>query len=327
MNPNSESLPQLKTSTRRVLTDLNSRPDFGKGIIYRVEWGFRLDKSSSYGGRGQYVGLTVQTLNERIRQHIKSASSLAYDDGVVSGSDKTKGDHKSPRMFYLALRVAMGKKNNLNIEFNKDYRVIKAIKHVNLFDLAYEEIKEIGGKIVGTSYSRYSDYVRSGIVRGSSENNPAPFNETEGGEGNKINKGYPSKKEQVMAALLFIKEGRGSTEPMRSIVGIGKKKKDKDGNMVRNTVAEDVRAVLEYFKKRATGFERLNAVSPTKDTIPGIMKELGVGELIGENLIVSSDKVRMINITLRYGETKEMDLDKAESKNIIKDLLSPSGVL
>jgi hypothetical protein len=324
MNPKSESLPQLRTTTRRVLTDLNSKPDFGKGIIYKVEWGFRLDKSSSYGGRGQYIGLTVNSVNDRLRQHIKSASSLGYDGEVVTGSQKTDDSNKSPRMFYLALRVAMGLTNDTNIEFNKDYRTIKAIKHVNLFDLAYEEINQINGNVSETSYSRYSDYVRSGIVRGSSANSPAPFNETPGGEGNKINTGRASAKELVMAALLFMKEGRGSTEPMRSTVGIGKQKKDKDGNIIRNTIAEDVRAVFTYFKK-APGYEGLRGRAPDA-SIPKILSELGVGELKGEDLVVSSDKTKMINILLRFGLTEAMDLDKVQARALVQNALLPNGL-
>lgn len=311
MPQNTTFLPVLK-GKRSSRYPIKDSPERGKGIVYSVEWGFRVDKANSYTATGEYIGLTSSSAAERFLTHLQAAKRLKYGYGVIdgrresviSGSVKKDDDISTPKLFYIPFRTAMGPSGK-DIYPNQTYKYLSVIDHVNLFDLAHTEIKNIDKS--GTfspsagGYDGYADLVRKAAKVGR-----VGFNSSPGGEGNKINtggQGYSeiTHRELVMAAFYFIIEGRGAG-PLRQTVGIK-----------GASLATDVARVFKYFKDEATGYEKMGPKTRKKvsylmkkDAEPSknlerIISELGIEYFKTTSGGKISKKEKLINTVIRYG--------------------------
>jgi len=313
------------SSVKRSILPITARPQFGKGLIYSIQWGFRLDKSTNYAARGEYVGLTANSAQERFMSHMAKVKSLSYSrKGIIKGAGKTDGANRMPRLFYVAFRTSIGRKSYISP--NKAYRFISVLEEVNLFDLANSEIQNISKlqtydqSITSKSYSRYSDIIEE--VKGR-VGTTIGFNSSRGGEGNKLVKGSATPDEVVMAAFYFITEGRGTEPGMRAEVGI-----------LGINLADDINAVFKYFKNK-NSYEKLNARKPThnknknapseKTSLEKHLDKLGLsyvrtgdGKVKGE----ISKKTQVINAFLRVSTGAELNLSSFSIDKFISYLLN-----
>lgn len=327
---NFNSLPTL-SKVKPSIMDRRARPDRGKGIIYSIQWGFRIDKGNTYQRMGEYIGLTHLSAQERFFSHYQAAKSLSYTYGpginrkktsIIGGDRKLDDDSKTPKLFYIAFRTALGNKASIGI--NDAYRFISVLEHVNLFDLAHAEHMQITQKaktlspyLGFRSYEEIIDYVSKGSGK-------LGFNTSTGGEGNKINTGKNiTYREVVMAAFYFITEGRGSGV-LRSVVGI------KGENM-----AEDISAVFKYFKTKAQGkYEKMNAAAPShnkgknpeKETpLEKYIRELGISYTKHGKGIVSQ-KEKAVNMFLKFSTGKKLNLSSFDIKAFVSAVDRGSGI-
>ena len=304
-------IPQMSPNRNKVL-DVDARPPFGKGIIYSIEWGFRLTKGSQYQVRGEYIGLTHASAKQRYFTHMDKASQLGflYDNSIQSSAvtgSTSKGDSK---LMYVSMRTSMGFKGK--VQLNRDYRQVNVISEVNLFDLAHEEQKYISKH--GTydpgigQLSSYRDVIDLAKTK-----NKLGFNYSEGGEGSKINTGrYITRREVVAAAYYFITEGRGSDIGMRMEIGI------KGENL-----ADDIDRVFKYFKSRS-GYEKMNASRPghnrkktakegkTTTPLENVLNELGLSYTRTGKVKVDGDKLRILNMILKFSGTPVLNFSNQE---------------
>jgi hypothetical protein len=332
---NNTFLPVLKGKHQTVYP-IKQAPERGKGIIYSIEWGFRVDKGNNYSVTGEYVGLTSNSAAERFFTHMQSAKRLKYGYGVIDGekasiiggSTKEGSDETSqPKLFYIPFRTAMGP-NAKNINPNQTYKYLSVIDHVNLFDLAYTEHINITQrrKTYNPSdggYAGYADLVRRVVNTGGGK---IGFNSTPGGEGNKINKGglgYAklTDREMIMAAFYFITEGRGSGGgSLRGKIGI-----------TGSLLADDIASVFLYFRDNATGYEKMgtqaskiaNSLVKTKGEPKKILikriDELGIQYFKTTGGGKISKRENLINTVIKYGTGagSEVSISRWDIQNFI----------
>jgi hypothetical protein len=332
MAQNNTFLPTLRG--KQSVYPIKQAPERGKGIIYSIEWGFRIDKSNNYSVTGEYVGLTSNSASERFFTHMQSAKRLSYGYGVIDGkkasiiggSTKEADDETSqPKLFYIPFRTAMGP-NAKNINPNQTYKYLSVIDHVNLFDLAYTEYINITQrrKTYNPSdggYAGYADLVRRAANSGGGK---IGFNSSTGGEGNKINKGgmgYAAltDREMIMAAFYFITEGRGSGS-LRGKVGI-----------TGSLLADDIARVFLYFKDKAEGYEKMG--NQAKTIVGNLVKVNGEPKKILIKRIDAlgiqyfkttgggkiSKKERLINTVIKYGTGagSEVSISRWDIQNFV----------
>jgi hypothetical protein len=332
---NNTFLPVLKGKHQTVYP-IKQAPERGKGIIYSIEWGFRVDKGNNYSVTGEYVGLTSNSAAERFFSHMQSAKRLKYGYGVIDGKkasiiggSTTKADDSAsqPKLFYIPFRTAMGPTAK-DIHPNETYKYLSVIDHVNLFDLAYTEHINITQrrKTYNSSdggYSGYADLVRRAANTGGGK---IGFNSSTGGEGNKINKGgmgYAAltNREIIMAAFYFITEGRGSGGgSLRNKVGI-----------TGSLLADDISRVLLYFRDKAIGYEKMGTQAskiannlvkingePKKNLIR-IIDELGIQYFKTTGGGKVSKKEKLINTVIKYGTGagSEVSISRWDIQNFI----------
>jgi hypothetical protein len=312
--------PQMSPNRKKVL-DVDARPQFGKGIIYSIEWGFRLTKGSVYQARGEYIGLTHASAKQRYFTHMDKASQLGflYDNekqsSAVTGST-SKGDSK---LMYVSMRTSMGFKGK--VKLNTDYRQVSVISEVNLFDLAHEEQKYI------SKYGTYDPGIGQlnsyrDVITLAKTKKKLGFNYSEGGESSKINTGrFITEREVVAAAYYFIKEGRGSEIGMRMEIGI------KGENL-----ADDIDRVFKYFKSRS-GYEKMNASRPhhnrkqaakegkTTTRLENTLNELGLSYTKTGKVKVDGDKLKIVDMFLNVSGTPILNFSNQEVGTFIGTFL------
>lgn len=337
---NSGFAPTLK-GKEGIGFSIANRPDRGKGLIYSIQWGFNV--GNKYAARGEYVGLTTQSARERFYTHMKAAGKLAYNytdiDGQrrssISISDaKTDGDQKSPRLFYTAMRTAMGPSKK-NIGPMQAYRFITVIAHVNLFDLAATERAAISARrTFETSFTgkSYTDIINDyGIKSGGPQK--LGFNSSPGfGEGSKIKTRRDLKRtDLVAAASYFIDEGRGSG---RAPYGLGSLRPEigiKGADLVG-----DILNIFRYF-----GGALPNKPDPIDEAGPNTKNLLikGVGRTqIEEELkklgirysnlgqVEVSEKEKAVNILINHsaaGNRSPLNVSRDNLKQLVDFLDSP----
>jgi len=257
-------------------------PDLGRGIIYQIKWGFSI--GGNFTRHGLYVGLTSKAAMERFRTHDKDAKKYKFNPYNQDLKQSTVSP--STRLLYTLMRTSQGESRDTL--YPEQYRYMAVLKEPNLFDLAYEEKKALNNyktlSPAGT-YNGYQDIVRK-AKQGS---NPFGLNSADAGSGNPINAGRQTyggskelgQKEFVMAAFLFILEGRGAKNPGRY-------------NINYKDLAQDIVNVLQFFMQTTEPYESINKnyhktvsrlylkkdFTPTKNLINTI-KKLGLSYSIG----------------------------------------------
>lgn len=320
MASKNEVLPKLTNTTkpRRGIgsISISSNPDFGKGFIYAIDWGFRTSRANTYKAVGTYIGLTVQRPIDRFRQHVRMAKGLGFQSAAESNpmydtkkKPVSKVTSQSPesagsKLLYLAMATSMGFQSD--IEPNTTYRAIKVIDHVNLFDLGFTERSYVGGKVSTKKFGNFSDLAHEAMNSGGR----LAFNNSAGGEGSKLNarNSGASMQEIVMAAVLFITEGRGSVMHPNSL-------KEKIGiEGTQDSLSSDILKVKRYFKKKQ-GYEKLNARAPDSiETIERYLKELGISITNKGEISDAEDKIATTNLLMRYGA--DASLSSSDAKKI-----------
>jgi hypothetical protein len=343
-----QTLPLLKTKVKRESglrsVNLTSSPHRGKAFIYGIEWGFRLDKANHYAARGVYIGLTHDSVIKRFYTHMLEAQKLkvyydtaAQSTGVV-GSAGGAAD-KQAKLLYIAMATSSWK-NKKYIYPGFAYRAITPIAEPNLFDLAYQEIKMIRDNNAETSISTQFRTYR-GLVEqaASSRGKVIGMNNSAGGESNALNSPKIHKvslRDVVMAAFHFIREGRGSIshpDSLRNTIGIeGPKRNSKSvspeiSGLPNGTadLADDINKVFKYFKNQATGFEKLNAQTPTHNRAKKQMSELdkhclslGIGYSNYGKLKIPEDE-KNLNLLISIKNQPYTDLTEEQINQAIDD--------
>lgn len=336
MAQNTTFLPTLR-GKRTSRYPIKDSPERGKGIVYSIEWGFRVDKANSYTATGEYIGLTSSSAAGRFLTHLQAAKRLRYGYGiidgrrasVISGTVQKDGDISMPKLFYIPLRTSMGPSGK-NVYPNQTYKYMSVIDHVNLFDLAYTEIKNISkaGTFSPSSgaYNGYADLVRKAAKVGR-----VGFNSSPGGEGNKINTGglgynEITHRELIMAAFYFILEGRGAG-PLRQSIGIK-----------GASLATDITRVFKYFRDDATGYERMGPKTQKKvkylmnqDGEPSkhlekMISQLGIEYFKTTSGGKISKKEKLINTVIRYGLGSEVSISKWDLQKFIAKTDTMNGL-
>ena len=305
---------------------INETPPFGKGFIYAIDWGFTINRSSNYGAKGTYIGLTTRRVIERYKEHIKRARSLSYKSSSVysttydtkklpvSGVNTPSGEG---RLMYIAMATSMGNTRS-TLDENEAYRSLKVIAVVNLFDLAFTERKIISesGSISDKSFNNYSDVVHEIM---NSNNKEVLFNASEGGEGSKFTQarmGGITKREIVIAAFYFLTEGRGLknsfiTNLTREVPGVYK-------NL--DTLATDISLVVKHFKKTSVSYEKLNMNSAPVDI--KIIKEMLLSLGFSESKKIEKPKLlEEVDVMLKISGEKELKMTGKESQLLANVML------
>lgn len=270
-----DNLPRIKTEPSKY--DINSIPDYGKGFIYAVDWGFRLGRGSNYGS-GVYFGLTIQTAMERYKQHEREAKKLGFKSASkqsIKGSYKVSSvrpngeEAKTGRLFYIALATSIGTGINYKSGDLEAYRSLRIIKEVNLLDLAYEE-KKLIKEHHGPSTENYNSYEEL-FYHARESRNPIVLNSSAGGEGSKFSKkGTSTVKEVVAASYFFLTE---STR--RNVVhGIQENKNYEDIKVL----SKDISKVTIHFKNTNEPYEKLamSGARVNPEIIQQLLEELGI---------------------------------------------------
>jgi len=342
MSLNSGIAPSLRGKPGSANFSISNRPDRGRGIVYSIQWGFNI--GNRYATTGEYVGLTSQSAKERFFTHMQAAGKYGYNYADVDGkrrsvisksSSKTDGDKDPPRLFYTAMRTAMGPSKK-NLDPMKAYRFVTTIAHVNLFDLAVTERAAIKArKTFDTRFSgkSYTDIINDfGIKSGGGQK--LGFNSSPGfGEGSKIKTRRDLKRvDLVAAAAEFIKDGRGSGATpynlgsLRTEIGI------KGADLV-----EDILNTLKFFSGRLKGAkpEDIDKLGPNTEKLVRNAGRTQIEEELNKLGIKYSklgkvdigEKARALNIMINHSGSQSksgLSVNRQVMKGIVNFFDSPA---